>query len=66
MVHSQLSGPEETPARLRTAGLRAEVINRARLPFGRVLRHRPAWLRERKLVTDRMTEELVVIHAEHA
>lgn len=63
MVHSYLSGVEETLARLRAAGLRAEVVDRARVPFGRVLRSRLAWLRERGLVADRTTEELVVIRA---
>ncbi|MFE2103465.1 methyltransferase, partial [Streptomyces sp. NPDC059468] len=63
MVHSQVSGVGETLARLRAAGLRAQVVDRARLPFGRVLRSRLAWLRERGLVADRTTEELVVIRA---
>ncbi|MFD5796106.1 HemK2/MTQ2 family protein methyltransferase [Streptomyces diastatochromogenes] len=65
MVHSHLSGIEETLARLRAAGLRAEIVDRTRLPFGRVLRSRLGWLRERGLVADRMSEELVVIRAEH-
>ncbi|MEU6091623.1 HemK2/MTQ2 family protein methyltransferase [Streptomyces sp. NPDC047085] len=66
MVHSHLSGVEETLARFRAAGLRTEIVDEARLPFGRVLRSRLAWLRERGLVADRTTEELVVIRAEHA
>ncbi|MCI3276745.1 HemK2/MTQ2 family protein methyltransferase [Streptomyces cylindrosporus] len=66
IVHSHLSGVEETLARFGAAGLRAEVVDRARLPFGRVLRSRLAWLRERGLAADRTTEELVVIRAEHA
>ncbi|MGX1547320.1 HemK2/MTQ2 family protein methyltransferase [Streptomyces adustus] len=66
MVHSRLSGVEETLARLRRAGLRAGVVDRVRLPFGRVLRSRLGWLRERGLVTDQTMEELVVIRAEHA
>ena len=74
MVHSHLSGVEETLARLRRAGMRAEIVDRTRLPFGRVLRSRLGWLRERGLVADgfstlteelgTMTEELVVIRAE--
>lgn len=69
MVHSHLSGVEETLVRLREAGLRARVVDRTRLPFGRVLLSRLGWLRERGLVADdadgRATEELVVIRAEH-
>lgn len=66
MVHSHLSGVEETLARLREAGLRAEIVDRTRLPFGRILLSRLGWLRERGLVADRTSEELVVIRAEHA
>ncbi|MBW8800574.1 MAG: methyltransferase [Streptomyces sp.] len=68
MVHSHLSGVEESLARLHAAGLRAQVVDRTRLPFGRVLCSRLGWLRERGLLTDsagRTTEELVVIRAEH-
>ncbi|MEU3983817.1 HemK2/MTQ2 family protein methyltransferase [Streptomyces sp. NPDC026672] len=68
MVHSHLSGVAETLTRLRAAELRAEVVDRTRLPFGRVLRSRLDWLRERGLVADsndRTAEELVVIRAEH-
>ncbi|WP_234543225.1 HemK2/MTQ2 family protein methyltransferase [Streptomyces shenzhenensis] len=65
MVHSHLSGVEETLGRLGTAGLRAEVVDRVRLPFGRVLHSRLTWLRESGLVADRTTEELVVIRAAH-
>ncbi|MFF2364665.1 HemK2/MTQ2 family protein methyltransferase [Streptomyces sp. NPDC058122] len=66
IVHSHLSGVEETLARLHAGGLRAEVVERTRLPFGPVLRSRLGWLRERGLVGGRTTEELVVIRAEHA
>ncbi|MGW2787483.1 HemK2/MTQ2 family protein methyltransferase [Streptomyces populi] len=66
MVHSHLSGVEETLARLHAGGLRAEVVERTRLPFGPVLRSRLGWLRERGLLEDRTNEELVVIRAEHA
>ncbi|MGW1004335.1 HemK2/MTQ2 family protein methyltransferase [Streptomyces sp. NPDC002520] len=69
MVHSHLSGIEETLARLRQTGMRAEVIDRTWLPFGRILRSRLGWLRERGLVANSAgpttTEELVVIRAEH-
>ncbi|MGW2826199.1 HemK2/MTQ2 family protein methyltransferase [Streptomyces sp. NPDC001443] len=66
MVHSRLSGVEETLARLGAAGMNAEIVDRALLPLGPVLRSRLDWLRERGLVADRTTEELVVIRAEHA
>ncbi|MEU9242766.1 HemK2/MTQ2 family protein methyltransferase [Streptomyces sp. NPDC048385] len=68
MVHSHLSGVEESLARLRAAGLHAEIVDRTRLPFGRILRSRLGWLRKRGLVSDdadRTAEELVVIRAEH-
>ncbi|MEU6227260.1 HemK2/MTQ2 family protein methyltransferase [Streptomyces sp. NPDC047042] len=68
IVHSHLCGVDATLARLEKAGLRAEVVDRARLPYGRVLRSRLAWLREQVLTADDdgTTEELVVIRAEHA
>ena len=65
MVHSHLCGIDDTLTRLHGAGLRAEVTDRARLPFGRVLRSRLTWLRERGLTADNATEELVVIRARH-
>lgn len=68
MVHSHLSGVEETLTRLDAAGLHAEIVDRTRLPFGRVLRSRLGWLRERGLLAGCVgptTEELVVIRAEH-
>jgi release factor glutamine methyltransferase len=63
MVQSQLCGTGDTLDRLARAGLRAEVVDRTRVPFGRVLRSRLGWLRERGLATG-TTEELVVIRAE--
>lgn len=66
LVHSHLCDVDATLARLHGAGLRAEVVDRARLPFGRVLRSRLGWLRERGLASDGTTEELVVIRARHA
>ncbi|WP_330456013.1 methyltransferase [Streptomyces sp. NBC_00820] len=65
IVHSHLCGVDDTLARLRQAGLHGEVVDRARLPFGRVLRSRLTWLRERGLTAGSTTEELVVIRAEH-
>jgi len=61
LVHSHLCGVDATLARLTQAGLRAEVVDRTRLPFGPVLRSRLGWLRERGLVNGDTTEELVVI-----
>ncbi|MFJ8636294.1 HemK2/MTQ2 family protein methyltransferase [Streptomyces sp. NPDC093568] len=65
MVHSHLCGVDATLTRLGNAGLRAEVVERFRLPYGRVLLSRLGWLRERGLTGDVTTEELVVIRAEH-
>jgi release factor glutamine methyltransferase len=66
MVHSHLSGVDATLARLEKAGLRAEVVQRALVPYGRVLRSRLTWLREQGLTAgEETTEELVVIRAEH-
>ncbi|MFJ6539096.1 HemK2/MTQ2 family protein methyltransferase [Streptomyces sp. NPDC091385] len=66
LVHSHLCGVDDTLTRLAAAGLYGEVVDRARLPYGRVLRSRLAWLRERGLTAEGTTEELVVIRAEHA
>ncbi|MFG1664213.1 HemK2/MTQ2 family protein methyltransferase [Streptomyces sp. Y7] len=66
IVHSHLCGIDATRARLAKAGLRAEVVDRFRLPFGHVLHSRLGWMRERGLAGDDTTEELVVIRAEHA
>ncbi|NUP22626.1 MAG: methyltransferase [Streptomyces sp.] len=64
MVHSHLCGVGATLTRLEEVGLRAEVVDRGCLPFGRVLRSRLAWLREQGLSADGTTEELVVVRAE--
>ncbi|MEU1518639.1 HemK2/MTQ2 family protein methyltransferase [Streptomyces sp. NPDC005811] len=65
LVHSHLCGVDRTLERLAGAGLRADVVERARLPFGPVLRSRLGRLRERGLATGDTVEELVVIRAEH-
>ena len=66
IVHSHLCGVDATLARLEKAGLRAEVVDRAVVPYGRVLRSRLTWLRQQGLTAgDGTTEELVVIRAEH-
>lgn len=64
IVHSHLCGIGATLTRMERAGLRADVVDRARLPFGRILRSRIAWLREQGLAADDTTEELVVIRGE--
>ncbi|WP_062210337.1 HemK2/MTQ2 family protein methyltransferase [Streptomyces sp. NBRC 109706] len=65
LVHSGLCAEEETLLRLEEAGLRAAVVERARIPFGPVLRERLPWLRRRGLVPpDEELEELVVIRGE--
>jgi release factor glutamine methyltransferase len=65
MIHSGLCGPDDTLRRLTSAGMSAEVMDRAYVPFGPVLRGRLPWLRQRGLLEpqdDR--EELVIIRAE--
>ena len=61
-----LSGDDETLDRLTSAGLSARVTDRIPIPFGRVLRSRLAWLRQRGLPADDMVEELVIIRAQQA
>ena len=64
MVHSSLTGEEESLAALRSAGLAAEVIARSRGGFGPIVAARAELLEERGLVApgDR-SEELLVIEA---
>ncbi|MFC3571855.1 HemK2/MTQ2 family protein methyltransferase [Streptomyces yaanensis] len=66
VVHSALCGVEDTLSRLAAVGLSAAVTDRLRVPFGRVLRSRLAWLRERGLPADDLVEELVVVRAVRA
>ena len=67
MVHSALSGTDETLARLRDDGLKAAVVDRATVPFGPVLRSRAAELRAHGLIDPGQdTEELVVIRADQS
>ncbi|THA57532.1 HemK2/MTQ2 family protein methyltransferase [Streptomyces sp. A1136] len=64
IVHSALCGTETTLEQLTAAGMRPEVADRTRIPFGPVLRSRLPWLRERGLLgPEETTEELVVIRA---
>lgn len=65
LVHSAVSGPEASMRRLREAGLRSGVSDRAYVPLGPVMRERLTWLRERGLLeTGEDKEELVIIRAE--
>ncbi|GAB7035272.1 HemK2/MTQ2 family protein methyltransferase [Streptomyces sp. NPDC021749] len=50
MVHSGLCGTGDTLSRLSRSGLRAEVSDRAHIPFGPVLRSRLPWLRHNGLL----------------
>ncbi|MFF1966488.1 HemK2/MTQ2 family protein methyltransferase [Streptomyces sp. NPDC058232] len=65
MVHSELSGSEETVRRLARAEMSASVIDRMTIPFGPVTCARLRWLRARGLVpADVDREELVIIRAQ--
>lgn len=65
MVHSGLCGAQASLDRLASLGMDAEVIERAYIPFGPVLRARRTWLHRQGLLSDDATfEELVVIRAE--
>ncbi|HEY9414566.1 MAG TPA: methyltransferase [Pseudonocardia sp.] len=67
MVHSSVCGAEQTVARLARSGLQAQVRERARLPFGPVMRARAGLLVERGLIEPgESVEELVVIEAHRA
>jgi release factor glutamine methyltransferase len=66
MVHSSLCEPALTLCRLSNAGLKAEIIDPARVPIGPVMRSRREWLHTRGLLADGEHKEgLVVIRAEH-
>ncbi|MGI8814980.1 MAG: methyltransferase [Pseudonocardia sp.] len=67
MVHSGLCGADVTITRLGAAGMAARVLDRARIPFGPVMRARARMLELRGLVAPGQTlEELVVIEARRA
>lgn len=66
LVQSELADEQATLARLTEAGLVPEVLARAHVPFGPVLRARAPELRARGLLDpDQTEEELVVIEARH-
>lgn len=65
VVHSAVSGVEQSLSALRTAGLTASVVARRSEPFGPVMRRRRRLLWERGLVAGgQLAEELVVIRAD--
>lgn len=65
IVHSGLCGTEATLRRLAAAGLRAQVADRAMVPYGPVMHSRRSWLVRQGLVRDgEHMEELVVVRAE--
>ncbi len=66
LVQSGLAGEQATVDRFEEAGLVGEVVARAHIPFGPVLRARVPQLRARGLLApDQVEEELVVIEARH-
>lgn len=66
LVHSALSGPDQTLELLAEAGMSGRVVAEDDIPFGPVLRSRADWLRNEGLLEpDSVTERLVVIRAGH-
>jgi release factor glutamine methyltransferase len=64
LVHSAVCGPDRTVAALERAGLAADVLARAEIPFGPVMRARAAMLEARGLIRPgERIEELVVVGA---
>lgn len=62
LVHSAVCDPDLTLARLAEGGVEAEVLDRARIPYGPVMRARAAMLESRALaLAGADTEEIVVI-----
>ncbi|WP_308258377.1 HemK2/MTQ2 family protein methyltransferase [Saccharothrix obliqua] len=67
IVHSELCDEELTLRQLRDGGLKAAVVARRTVPYGRVLRGRAKWLRDNGYTTAGPdVEELVVIRADVA
>jgi release factor glutamine methyltransferase len=62
LVHSAVCDPDLTLARLAEGGVEAEVLDRARIPYGPVMRARAAMLESRALaLAGADAEEIVVI-----
>ncbi|MER7010204.1 HemK2/MTQ2 family protein methyltransferase [Saccharopolyspora sp. NPDC000359] len=67
VVQSEVCDEDTTVERLREAGLKAQVVERATVPFGPVMRARAALLEGRELLEPgRREEELVVVEARRA
>jgi release factor glutamine methyltransferase len=64
LVHSSVCGERETLDALSAAGLQASVVDRHRGPLGPRLSARAAWLRERGLLSEDGTEELLIFRAQ--
>jgi release factor glutamine methyltransferase len=65
IVQSELADTEQSLRRLRSGGLRAEVVLSQLIPFGPVLRARASWMESiGMLPVGRREEEIVVIRAE--
>jgi release factor glutamine methyltransferase len=65
LVHSALSGVEQSLKTLRSTGLCAEVVASQCIPFGPVLSARAGWLEATGLIQKGCRiEELVVIRAD--
>ncbi len=67
LVHSELSGTQQTLDALVAAGLSARVLAKANVPFGPVLNARAAMLEARGMIDPgQRIEKLVVVGARHA
>ena len=67
LVHSAVCNAELTVGALQRAGLTAQVLDRATVPFGPVMRARTAMLESRGLIAPgQRIEELVVVGARSA
>jgi release factor glutamine methyltransferase len=65
IVQSELADTKQSLRRLRSAGLRADVVLNQLIPFGPVLRARAEWMESTGMLpVGRREEEIVVIHAE--
>ncbi|MBB3601501.1 release factor glutamine methyltransferase [Mycolicibacterium sp. BK556] len=65
IVQSEFADPEQSLRRLRSAGLRAEVVLSQPIPFGPVLTERAKWMESiGMLPVGRREEEIVVIRAD--
>jgi release factor glutamine methyltransferase len=65
LVHSELSGVDQTLDQLRDGGLKASVVSRRQVPFGPVLHGRTAFLSRHGLIAEgQRHEELVVIRGD--